>query len=97
MSSDTDNLGNARFDDHSLYEIRCYARRHKLLCPKKSTRNDCQGELTWSQRTEHCQLASHFDLTGTSNRPVTIQLPGFLPALEAQSGQRSIESGVNLQ
>ena len=29
-------------------------------------------------------LASHFDLTGTSNRPVTIQLPGFLPALEAQ-------------
>jgi hypothetical protein len=82
-SADTDNLGNARFDDHSLYEIRCYVRRHRLQCPKKSTRNDCHGELNWSQHTEHYQLASHFDLVGTSNRPVTIQLPN-LPALEAQ-------------
>ena len=82
-SADTDPLGNARFDDRSLYEIRCYVRRHKPQCPKKIARNDCHGELIWSQHTEAYQLAAHFDLTGTGNRPVTIQLPD-LPALEAQ-------------
>jgi hypothetical protein len=82
-SADTDDLGNARFDDRNLYEIRCFVRRHKFPCPKKKTRNDCHGPLTWSLRTEQFQLASHFDLTGTSNRPVSIQMPD-LPALEAQ-------------
>jgi len=82
-SADTDDLGNARFDDRNLYEIRCFVRRHKFPCPKKNTRNDCHGPLVWSQRTEQFQLASHFDLTGTSNRPVTIQMPD-LPALQAQ-------------
>jgi len=82
-SADTDELGNARFDDRNLYEIRCFVRRHKFPCPKKKTRNDCHGPLTWSLRTEQFQLASHFDLTGTSNRPVSIQMPD-LPALEAQ-------------
>lgn len=82
-SADSDELGNARFDDRNLYEIRCFVRRHKFPCPKKKTRNDCHGPLTWSLRTEQFQLASHFDLTGTSNRPVSIQMPD-LPALEAQ-------------
>jgi hypothetical protein len=74
-TANTDDLGNARFDDHSLYEVRCYVRRHRLQCPKKNARNDCHGELIWSQHAEHYQLASHFDLVGTSNRPVTIQYP----------------------
>jgi hypothetical protein len=82
-SADTDELGNARFDDRNLYEIRCYVRRHKPPCPKLLTPNDCHGPLTWSQRTEQFQIASHFDLAGSSNRPVTIQLPD-LPALQAQ-------------
>jgi hypothetical protein len=82
-SADTDDLGNARFDDRNLYEIRCFVRQHKFPCPKKDTRNDCHGALIWSRRTEQFQLASHFDLTGTSNRPVTIQMPDLL-ALEAQ-------------
>jgi hypothetical protein len=82
-AADTDEQGNARFDDRNLYEIRCYVRRHRLPCPKLITRNDCHGPLTWSGITERFQLASHFDLTGTSNRPVTIQLPD-LPALQAQ-------------
>jgi hypothetical protein len=81
--ADTDKLGNARFDDRNLYEIRCFVRRHKFPCPKKKTRNDCHGQLVWSERTEQFQLASHFDLAGTSNRPVSIQMPD-LPALEAQ-------------
>jgi hypothetical protein len=82
-SADTDDLGNARFDDRNLYEIRCFVRRHRFPCPKKKTPNDCNGPLIWSLRTEQFQLASHFDLAGTSNRPVSIQMPD-LPALEAQ-------------
>jgi hypothetical protein len=82
-AADTDDQGNARFDDRNLYEIRCYVRRHKFPCPKLLTRNDCHGPLTWSSRTEQFQLASHFDLTGCGNRPVSIQLPD-LPALRAQ-------------
>ena len=82
-SADTDDKGNARFDDRNLYEIRCYVRRHKFPCPKLITRNDCHGPLTWSARSEQYQLASHFDLAGTSNRPVSIQMPD-LPALQAQ-------------
>jgi hypothetical protein len=81
--ADTDDKGNARFDDRNLYEVRCFVRRHKPPCPKLITRNDCHGPLFWSERTEQFQLASHFDLAGSSNRPVTIQLPD-LPALQAQ-------------
>jgi len=36
---------------------------------QKDHRNDCHGELIWSQPTEGT-MAAHFDLTGTSNRPV---------------------------
>jgi hypothetical protein len=82
-SADTDDNGNARFDDRNLYEICCYVRRHKPPCPKLLTRNDCHGPLTWGNRTEQFQLAAHFDLVGCSNRPVTIQLPD-IPALQAQ-------------
>ncbi len=82
-SADSDDLGNSRFDDRNLYEIRCFVRRHKFPCPKLITRNDCHGPLIWSQRTEQYQLASHFDLTGSNNRPVSIQLPD-IPALQAQ-------------
>jgi hypothetical protein len=82
--SDADASGAARFDDQSLYEIRLFVRRHNPACPKLRTRNDCNGEIVWSRRTEPYRLASHNDLTGTSNRPVTIQLPD-LNALEAQT------------
>jgi len=83
-SRDTEADGKARFDDRELYEVRCFVRRHKPGCPKRPTRNDCHGEVVWSVPTEPYRLASHFDLTGTSNRPVTIQLPD-LPALAAQA------------
>ncbi|HKP86444.1 MAG TPA: hypothetical protein VJZ26_10120 [Blastocatellia bacterium] len=83
-SGDTDEFGKARFDDVTQYEIRCFVRRHKAGCPKRSQKPDCHGELTWSAPTEVYQLASHFDLVGTSNRPVSMQLPD-LKALEAQA------------
>jgi hypothetical protein len=83
-SSDTTADGASRFDDRSLYEVRCYVRRHDPRCPKTGKPGDCHGELVWSRPSEPYRLASHFDLAGTGNRPVTVQLPD-LRALEAEA------------
>lgn len=83
-SADTTDDGNARFDPGSTYEVRCFVRRHEGACPKKKTRDDCRGPLVWSKPTEPYQLAAHFDLIGTSQRPVTMQLPN-IPELAAQA------------
>lgn len=82
-SLDTDERGNARFDDQVLYEIRCYVRRHKSDCPRRDDAPDCPGDLVWSEPTETYRLASHNDLIGTSQRAVTIQMPN-LEELAAQ-------------
>jgi len=79
-SSDTDEFGKARFDDATQYEIRCFVRRFKHEPPTPG----CCGETVWSLPTEVYQLAPHFDLAGTNNRPVSMQLPD-LSALEAQA------------
>lgn len=65
----------ARFDERSLYQIRCFVRRHKPGCARTATPGDCSGELVWSAATEGFRLASPYDLDGTSNRPINIQLP----------------------
>jgi hypothetical protein len=83
-SADAEPDGTARFDDHSLYEVRCFARRHQPQCPRTPDRGDCRGELIWSAPTELYQLAAPFDLDGTAHRPVTVTLPD-LPALTAQA------------
>lgn len=83
-SADTDDFGTARFDESTQYEIRCFVRHHKPGCPKKNPKPDCHGPLVWSAPTEVYKLAPHFDLVGTSNRPVSIQLPD-LAALQAQA------------
>ena len=83
-SADTTDDGTARFDPGSTYEVKCFVRRHKPECPKKQTRNDCPGPLVWSKSTEKYQIAAHFDLIGTSQRPVTVQLPN-IPELAAQA------------
>lgn len=85
-SSDTDEFGKARFDDVTQYEIRCFVRRHKHEAPGNGRNPKCCGEVVWSLPTEVYQLASHFDLVGTNNRPVSMQLPD-LKALEAQAAQ----------
>jgi hypothetical protein len=79
-----DPSGTPRFDDQTLYEVRCFVRRHRDHCERKQERNDCHGPLFWSRPTEPYRLAAHFDLHGTSNRPVTIQMPD-VPALLAQA------------
>lgn len=82
-SLDTDESGNARFDSDTLYEIRCYVRRHKPDCPRRDEKPDCPGELVWSAPTESYRLATPSDLVGTSQRPITIQMPD-LAELAAQ-------------
>ena len=83
-SLDTDGRGAARFDDQTLYEIRCFVRRHKPDCPRRDEAPDCQGEIVWSEPTEVYKLASHHDLRGTAQQPVTIQMPD-LAELAAQA------------
>ncbi|HEU5282896.1 MAG TPA: hypothetical protein VFU53_03730 [Burkholderiales bacterium] len=87
VSFDTDGNGKARFDDRSLYEIRCFVRRHDPHCPRKLEAPDCHGPLTWSRPTQRYQLAAQFDLEGTANRPITIQMPN-LAELAAQAVKR---------
>jgi len=92
-SSDHDAKSAPRFDDTSLYEIRCFVRRHNTCCPRNPVGQDCHGDLTWSAPSERYQLASHFDLTGTANQPITIQLPD-IPKLKAQAGSLPIGKGA---
>jgi hypothetical protein len=80
-SSDVDAGGQARFDDEAVYEIRCWARRHQPQCPRD---RHCRCPLTWSEPTEAFRLAAHLDLEGTTNRPVTVQMPDRF-ALEADA------------
>lgn len=82
-SADADAAGYARFDDRTLYEVRCFVRRRREGCVVKRPAGRCKGEVVWSAPTEGYRLASHFDLLGTSNRPVNIQMPD-LPAIKAQ-------------
>jgi hypothetical protein len=83
-SADTDEFGFARFNDGTLYEIRCFVRRHKPGHPPNGKNPNCCGEIVWSLPTESYQLAPHFDLAGTSHRAVSMQLPD-LQALQAQA------------
>lgn len=83
-SADVDTDNTPRFDDADLYEIRCFVRRHHSQFPIQANKQDCCGDIIWSEPTEGYQLASHYDLDGTSHRPVNIKLPD-LPALKAQA------------
>lgn len=74
-SLDVDKNGAARFDDQSLYEIRCFVRRHKAQCPRKNSVPDCHGDIVWSEATEPYKLAAPTDLIGTSQQPITIRMP----------------------
>jgi hypothetical protein len=94
-SADLDRAGNARFEDRSLYEIRCFVRRHDPRCPRKVERNDCRGTLFWSQRSQPYRLAAQLDLAGTANRPVAVQMPS-LPALKAQAEALKDNLGAKL-
>ena len=89
---ETTASGEARYDDRSTYELRCFFRQHDCDCPfpgLNSEPPDCEGELTWSRESEAWRLAPPFDLVGSANRPVTIQMPN-LADLAAQAATRPI-------
>jgi hypothetical protein len=82
-SHDCDATGTPRFDDNEFYEIRCWVKRH--MEPHDADQPcRCPDGYFWSRPSEPYKLASHFDLTGTSHQPVTIQLPN-LAELAAQA------------
>ncbi|GAB2708173.1 hypothetical protein [Aliiglaciecola aliphaticivorans] len=91
---DVDGNNNPRFDDSDLYEIRCFVRRHHSQFPRQTNHSDCCGDLIWSQPTESYQIAAHFDLDGTSHRPVNIKLPD-LPAIREQVNNAPPGRGAN--
>lgn len=96
QSADVDTDGNARYDDDSLYEIRCFVRRHKPPCEKKSTRRDCPGEIVWSIATESYKIAPFFDLDGAGHKPINIKLPD-LAAVKEQAMRGPIGKGNNIR
>jgi hypothetical protein len=85
--ADHDPDGVAHLDDKSTYEIRCFVRRHDPARPRASGDPDCCGEAVWSEPTEPFRIAPPFDLVGTAQRPVTIQMPD-LRDLAAQVAAR---------
>ena len=82
-SHDCDETGRARFDDQEYYEVRCWVTRH-LVPHDPDQPCPCPDGIFWSRPTRPYKLAPHFDLAGTSNQPITIQLPD-LNALAAQA------------
>ena len=73
-TGETTLRGEDRFDDQTYYEVRCYVRRHKVAHDAGSPCT-CPDRYFWSVPSAPYKIASHFDLAGTSKRPVTIQLP----------------------
>jgi hypothetical protein len=87
VMADHDPDGNARFDDASTYEIRCFVRRHDATRLRPQGDPDCCGEVVWSEASAPYRLAPPFDVVGTSQRPITIQMPD-LGELNAQIAAR---------
>jgi hypothetical protein len=92
-----------RFDDLSVYEIRCFVRRHDPACPRREGRRDCRGTLTWSEPSQAYRLAGPLDARGTAHRPVTVRLPSRAELGEAAKlgpgigGMRVASPDINLE
>jgi hypothetical protein len=82
-----DQQAQARFDDLSTFEVRCFVRQHEPCPGRVGKLPDCHGELVWSRATEPFRVAAPFDVLGSSNRPITIKMPD-LRELAAQAALR---------
>jgi hypothetical protein len=81
--------GSLRFDDASIYEIRCFSRKR---VPGKE---NCRPLLTMSEPTEAFRYAPYFDPEGTKNRSVSITMPDFR-SLGARAGQPAGTGGTTV-
>ncbi|WLE98049.1 MAG: hypothetical protein QTN59_04255 [Candidatus Electrothrix communis] len=95
-SGDFDAQGNPKFENEHSYSVRCFVRRHKEGCPKKSERADCPGEIIWSEATEGYKLAAFTDLDGCGHTPINIQLPN-INDLKAQAFRGPAGKGLNVR
>ena len=73
-------IAEARFDDQQHYEVTCFARRH-LIPHDRGSPCHCPDTLFWSLPSPPYRLAPHFDVVGTSKRPVTVQKKLSVPAV----------------
>jgi hypothetical protein len=71
-SADTNANGFPRFATGINYEIRCFVRRHREGCPRRSPAPDCHGVLVWSRPSEPYRLAAPSDSTGVGHNPKMI-------------------------
>lgn len=91
-----DTHGNPKLENGHSYSIRCFVRRHKEGCPRKSERADCPGEIVWSEATEGYRLAAFTDLDGCGHTPVNIQLPD-LNDLKTKALRGPVGKGLNMR
>lgn len=89
MSSDVDEEGAPRYDDESLYEVRCFVQRQ----PEEGC---CCGEVVWSEPTDSYKLAPFFDLDGCGHKPINIKLPN-LDDLKNQVARGPVGKGANVR
>jgi len=89
MSSDVDKEGNPRYDDESLYEVRCFVQRQ----PEEGC---CCSETVWSEPTESYKIAPFFDLDGCGHKPINIKLPN-LEDLKNQVARGPVGKGANVR
>jgi hypothetical protein len=86
-TGETDERGQARFDNQSYYEVRCFAKRHTKPHDRGSPCK-CPDGIFWSLPTETYQIASHFDRLPSRCR-ISTRLPRMpSPRLVCRSPSR---------
>lgn len=96
-SAQRDRSGRPRFDDRSLYEIRCFVTRRRDGCTRPPGFKGCRGERVWSLASEPYRLAAAMDPVGCAKRPITIRMPDLAQLLaQAVARPRGALSNVRV-
>lgn len=96
-SAQRDRSGRPRFDERSLYEIRCFVTRRREACTRPAGFKGCRGERVWSLASEPYRLAAAMDPVGCAKRPITIRMPDLAQLLaQAVARPRGALSNVRV-
>lgn len=68
-SADLDAEGKPQLEPGTTLELRCFVRRHRSSCPRRTTAPDCHGELIWSGPSEPFRIAAPLDNHGIRHDP----------------------------